>query len=526
MADQLDQKILAIERTVQQLRQEFDARISQLRQDLSGGTAPAASDSSISSMLRASIARLGAAGSQSAVLSVLLEEATRYSSRAAFLLFDSQTLKGWGAAGFGGGISDLEELSFGSQSSPGWRQFSEAKGAVELSAADSMPICEYLGSGSPESGFAIPFVLRGQLAGGLYCDQKGPGSIDLAALQILAHSAGQAVETLPLREAVSPIALLLAGAAGHEDDSAAEATTSAPPAAVEVEEPAPTAEFVEPLVEPVEPVGEDAPEMGLPSLEPEPELEPDPAGFQFESIKPGETQLPAVDDSLAPLAPPVSVDAVEPELAVESEPRPSSPAFETESAPTYAPVEPPEPHEPMAPMELLETTQTAPESVATTTAAIPEVSELPYSEPEPAPPAPEPEPEPEAEPMAPVEPPAASVPVTPKSSTMISPPADLEGPGSAFSTTRIPSEVVQDAVEQEAQRLARLLVSEIKLYNEEEVEAGRQSQDIYARLREDIDRSQEIYNERVEEHIRQAHDYFHDELVRILAGGEAAALGM
>ena len=84
----------------------------------------------------------------------------------------------------------------------------------------------------------------------------------------------------------------------------------------------------------------------------------------------------------------------------------------------------------------------------------------------------------------------------------------------------------EDARQEEARRFARLLVSEIKLYNEDEVERGRAEKDIGSRLREDIDRSREMYEKRISEDVRGGHDYFRDELVRILADGDADALGM
>jgi len=79
---------------------------------------------------------------------------------------------------------------------------------------------------------------------------------------------------------------------------------------------------------------------------------------------------------------------------------------------------------------------------------------------------------------------------------------------------------------EEARRFARLLVSEIKLYNEEAVERGREQRDLYQRLRDDIDRSREMYEKRIPADIRAAHDHFREELVRILAGGDAGALGV
>lgn len=78
----------------------------------------------------------------------------------------------------------------------------------------------------------------------------------------------------------------------------------------------------------------------------------------------------------------------------------------------------------------------------------------------------------------------------------------------------------------EARRFARLLVSEIKLYNEPKVEQGRKSRDIYERLKADIDRSRQMYDERITEDVRKSSNYFYDELVRILADGNAAALGL
>jgi hypothetical protein len=77
----------------------------------------------------------------------------------------------------------------------------------------------------------------------------------------------------------------------------------------------------------------------------------------------------------------------------------------------------------------------------------------------------------------------------------------------------------------DAKRFARLVVSEIKLYNEAKVTEGRKTRDIYERLKEDIERGRQMYHDRVPAAVREASDYFQDELVRILAGGDAGALG-
>ena len=77
----------------------------------------------------------------------------------------------------------------------------------------------------------------------------------------------------------------------------------------------------------------------------------------------------------------------------------------------------------------------------------------------------------------------------------------------------------------DARRFARLLVSEIKLYNENKVAEGRAENDLYARLREYIDRSRDMYDKRVKPEVAQRYDYFHHELVNTLAEGDAGKLG-
>ncbi len=92
----------------------------------------------------------------------------------------------------------------------------------------------------------------------------------------------------------------------------------------------------------------------------------------------------------------------------------------------------------------------------------------------------------------------------------------------------LPIDVVNDEerrLHNDARRFARLLVSEIKLYNEQKVSDGRSQNDLYDRLREYIDRSREMYDKRVKPEVAQRYDYFHHELVNTLAEGDAAKLG-
>jgi len=76
-----------------------------------------------------------------------------------------------------------------------------------------------------------------------------------------------------------------------------------------------------------------------------------------------------------------------------------------------------------------------------------------------------------------------------------------------------------------AQRFARLLISEIKLYHEAQVDEGRRSRDLRQRLHTHIERARQLYDERVPSDLRARTDYFEQELVRTLADGDPILLG-
>jgi len=75
-----------------------------------------------------------------------------------------------------------------------------------------------------------------------------------------------------------------------------------------------------------------------------------------------------------------------------------------------------------------------------------------------------------------------------------------------------------------ARRYAKLLVSEIKLYHENDVVAGRRERDLGTRLGGEIARARVLYDQRVPPHVRQRADYFREELVRTLADGDSTLL--
>jgi hypothetical protein len=76
-----------------------------------------------------------------------------------------------------------------------------------------------------------------------------------------------------------------------------------------------------------------------------------------------------------------------------------------------------------------------------------------------------------------------------------------------------------------ARRYARLLVSEIKLYNEAAVRLGRQNRDLLERLKPEIDRARKLYAQRISPAVDGRAVLFQQELVQTLADGDASLLG-
>jgi hypothetical protein len=80
-------------------------------------------------------------------------------------------------------------------------------------------------------------------------------------------------------------------------------------------------------------------------------------------------------------------------------------------------------------------------------------------------------------------------------------------------------------VHRKAQRFARLLVDEIKLYNQAKVAEGRRNKDLYDRLKEDIDKSRGTFQKRYGNTAAASVDYFQQELLRSLAEDDISIMG-
>ncbi|MDQ3171897.1 MAG: hypothetical protein M3Q55_17320 [Acidobacteriota bacterium] len=76
-----------------------------------------------------------------------------------------------------------------------------------------------------------------------------------------------------------------------------------------------------------------------------------------------------------------------------------------------------------------------------------------------------------------------------------------------------------------ARRYAKLLVSEIKLYNEATVRAGRERRALRSMLSDEIEHAEQTYLARIPETVAGRRAYFETELVQTLGGGDAGTLG-
>lgn len=73
---------------------------------------------------------------------------------------------------------------------------------------------------------------------------------------------------------------------------------------------------------------------------------------------------------------------------------------------------------------------------------------------------------------------------------------------------------IEDA--DKARRLARTIVSDIALYNREEIRKGIKGDNVFEVLAAEIDRGQKLYSSRVSPQIQKQRNFFNQALVDIL----------
>jgi len=441
---------------------------------------------------------IDAGSSQSQILRTLLRRSLRFADRLALLLTPGGDYLVWGTEGFAPAINGPSEDSFAPPEEGPWREALSGRSQVELSAEDCALLCDRLDSRLPGGGVLVPFILQGRLAALVYADHTPADALDTRRLSVLAWAAARAIESLPFRERPAVAMLRPAGDVATDEPAI-------------------------PLWAPVEEVEAEPENAGEPVVvEPEAEaaVEAETA-VQTETAVEGGAEEATVAEEEAVVAP-----------AEEEE------DMEASAEDTYVPPE--EDTEPMmtpwgtsagvveaAPEEVTETESAQTEEIPVKTeaptaeegaeAAVTDPEVAPIEEAAPAPSVPtEPEPGPNM--------PETEAERAPSSEFEVMPPSDVSGPGWAFMTGAASDD--EEAFHAEAKRLARLLVSEIKLYHEVDVWEGRRKGNVYGELQGEIDRSRQLFDERVDEEIRAKRDYFYEELVRQLADGNAEVLGI
>lgn len=496
-------------------------------------------------LIRDAVANISSQMTQATILGSLVEHATDFAPRGAFFIVKNDQFIGWRSFGEGSPANEtkLQSLSFPlSQETVLSRAVLSLKTAESVDGfeSDDKVFLEPLDYVRPDRMFAIPLIARGRGVAVLYADYGTDGvELNREALETLVRVAGLTVE--------------LRAAAQQAASFAQESVPAAPVVASAVA----VAETVE---------QEYSHSAEAQAYKPEPAVY-EPVAYDSSSVSANEYEAPAVEE--------VEVEEfVSAEPAVEySEPYQSfetSPAVETTSwqqpdaAPAFETFAQPEPtsfsyEEPVV-TESIESTETfeAPttssfelETTSESVEVIEEVEEevevayddaptavetTSFEAPAFETPAFEPTAdtsysavvEPEYAPVATAEPAPVGNGHAAESFTA-APSVQPTAGRSRFGDRSIdlPIDVPEEdrKMHNNARRFARLLVSEIKLYNEQKVLEGRESGDLYDRLREAIDRSREMYEKRVEPSVAMKFDYFHYEILNDLAAGDTNKLG-
>ena len=438
-------------------------------------------------LLRDAINEISSQTTQSAILKSLVDHVAQLTPRGAFFIAKNESLVCWRRFDRMGSFGDdsVREINF-----PVSADTLLADAVRTLSVKDSMSsqhgedavYLDALGFGRPDRMFAVPLIARGRGVAVLYIDSGSENeNVQLEAIESLVRVAGLTVElraaspTQPsVSEAPAYVPMQPTEEVSAVERQVQESETSEPAyqaaeetreayAAAEVEEPAEFEEYTgEVEVEVVEPAPAEAHFDEVEAVSTEHET-------YFEPVTKSEPEVVEVETGYGDIesSGPVELEKVS-DFAFAS-----SDAFDASAAATPEPVE-----------EYAFATETTNGSNGHSYEAAPE----------------------------PVVEVAVAQPTKPRLSDR---------------HVDLPIEVSDDErrLHNDARRFARLLVSEIKLYNEQKVNEGRGSSDLYDRLREAIDRSREMYDKRVQPQVAAKFDYFHYELVSNLAEGNDSKLG-
>ncbi len=491
---------------------------------------------------------------QAEVLNLLIARAMEYAPRVALFVVKSGNIVAWTERGFETSGVSLRGLTIPLEAQTTLFTALEQQMAVldsPYAYPENQILLDRIGQ-APEAIAGIPLLVRGKVAAVLYADSGDQPAerIAIPPLQILTNVAGLTVELLNARSRLATTTVPVTDRATQTMAPPPVTTESVPPPATVSEPQVPAAPAA------TEPPAEAAEETGAPAHQ-ESVAETTPAEVHettYQTTYPDEpaeasaVQAEAGYGTGTPAGPEVStVEAYHPTPQVATEPDgylagdtqpdstvpatvPEMVAVTTEtSLETQEPEFKPEPIPPYVPPgpTIQEPASTSP--VQFGEPAPPSTSLWPQPSPEP-PPAVQPPPPPIFEPTVEsgTPPPGNGVfnvaPLSPRETAPAPPPPP---PVSVAAPSAPPKPTTDEEAKahNDARRFARLLVSEIKLYNEAKVTEGRINRDLYDRLKEDIDRSRQMYDKRVNPIVAAKFDYFYDELVSSLAEGDASRLG-
>jgi hypothetical protein len=488
--------------------------------------------------LRDAIDEISSKDTQSEILKALVNYAAEYTPRGAFFIVKNEHLVGWRVFGKEeqSNPQSVREVFFPVASKTALGESIKTLATIESSYGfyeDDSIYLNQLEFGQPENMYAIPLVARGRGVAVLYADAGDEGgTVQSEALETLVRVAGLTVEVLASsknakhQEEESAVSSDMSETQKISDYQPEKAETyesySFSDTAVSVEEEPPVVEeesyshqadyHPEPVVQestPAEEVQEDYFAPGNEAVE-EISVEEQSSGqFEYQPAEQSETDTPVVTETEGSYG--------EYSWDQPSEPAPAVEEYETETTQTY---------EAEAPVEFNDTSQTEDERIeyqATDESAGYEVETSESNDYSAVEESPVVETSSFDNGYQAPEAPAESFEEAPAEET----PAPVPRPRFGDRNVDLPIEVTEDErrLHNDARRFARLLVSEIKLYNEQKVKEGRESADLYERLREAIDRSREMYDKRVQPPVAAKFDYFHYELVNTLAEGEEPKLG-
>ncbi len=478
--------------------------------------------------LRDAINEISSKTSQSEILKSLVDHASNFAPRGAFFIVKNEQFVGWRAFGDEASIDDaaVREVRFPMSADT---LLADSVSSLSASAgtsgsyADDNLFLNALRFGSPDRMYAVPLVARGRGVAVLYADYGSEGiQLQPEALETLVRVAGLTVELAAA--GVQPSAASQPAAAPAITDAPAEDHVEAEPSGDTTSEVA-AAETVEAVETEETPAYESSPADEVPSYQAEsPVYEEE--GFAAPAEAEHETSFTVVEEAVTveETTGEAEFEAQEPVADVSFASEETHEAVSFEHEPEQA-----EPVEEAAYFEPVQEQEKEPHFVQPEESfeyvPVEEVSEdfpevIGESEVQPAGNF-----APQAEPAVEVSNGSTAQPAAEPIAEVAS--AQAERTRYRDRNVDLPIEVPEDErrLHNDARRFARLLVSEIKLYNEQKVTDGRDAGDLYDRLREAIDRSRDMYDKRVQQPVADKFDYFHYELVNSLAEGHDVKLG-